>query len=85
MNVQTPQECINALTNSNWKDFETLDLEVDEIVQKYGFKLSKKTGSKQYLYYICFLAEESRTVSQQERLREREHTKCGKSLIFSFI
>jgi len=75
--IKTPQECIDEIKKKEWKDFQTLDIEVDQIVQSYGFKLSKKTGSKEYIYYICHLGDKSRTINQESRQRERQNSKCS--------
>jgi len=75
--IKTPEEAKITLINVKNSDKNVLDQEIDEICVNAGFKLTKNTSTKDYIYYICHLGGKPRKIVDTLREREKSSKKCG--------
>jgi len=76
----TPDQCQKQVSESAWKTFDELSNELDRICITFGFTMSKMSGSKDYLYYQCHKGGKERKNNANEKEREKQSKKTGKSV-----
>lgn len=76
--ITLSEEAQKAIQDLDCFTAANLDLELDEICVKNGFKLTKVTGSKLYLYYSCYMGGKVREIEASLKQREKKTKKCGK-------
>ena len=73
---KTPEDCIEKL-KEGFSDKNRLLIDIDQIVVLYGFKLTKKNGGKDYVYFTCHMSGKGRKIPEIEKQRHKFTKKTG--------
>jgi len=73
---KTPEDCIEKL-KEGFSDKNHLLIDIDQIVVLYGFKLTKKNGGKDYVYFTCHMSGKGRKIPEIEK---QKHTSSKKQV-----
>lgn len=78
LSIITPEEVKKDILDLRNNNSQELDDLIDKICVKSGFRVSKYSGGKSYIYYSCHYGGRVREKMEDEKERDKKSKKLSK-------